>query len=78
MSEQLTPRPEWKMPEPPRDGLIPCAHAVGPDDGWDLYWATTDEPNEWADDGANIPWPFADDAFASVWDMRRAGFTYVD
>lgn len=69
----LRTREDWTMPPAPREGLVPCAHPVGPHDGWHLYWATPEETNapvgEW-----DIPWPFDYSASAKVADFEAIGF----
>lgn len=66
------PKAVWAMPEPPEPGVKPCAHLVGGEDGWSLYWASDDDRIEVYE--PEIPWPFGDDFLARDADMERAGF----
>jgi hypothetical protein len=72
-------REGWTMPEAPQPGAIAVAHCVGPEDGWDLYWATPeqvrDEPGERV---ADIPWPFDQDVYAGQADFDRLGFVSME
>lgn len=82
-SERLTPRPDWKMPDPPSPECIPYAYLVGGADGWDLFWSTSllaSGGEHWGAMGqpdkgdGTIPWPFDDEAFAKREDFAALGF----
>jgi len=80
---RLSPRDDWTMPPPPDRALIPVAYLVGPEDGWDLYWASEAEVDDHYSlpgtlDLVTIPWPFDDDAVAVAADMVAVGFRVLD
>ncbi len=74
----LSPRPEWKMPEPPSPECKPWAYLVGSNDGWDLYWATPEQADEgepWdKSDASFISWPFGLRDVAKMEDFVALGF----
>jgi len=79
-----TLRPDWKIPTPPAEGLLPCFHIIGPSDGADFFWATEEEisADTWAeasesDDRRINDWPFIEDVCPNG-SLEALGFRRVD
>ncbi len=71
----LKPRENWTLGNPPVPGAIPCAHMVGPDDGWSLWWGVIEPPSHASTD---IDWPFGPDDIATRADLEALGFHHVE
>lgn len=73
-------RSGWKMPEPPHPECKPYALLLGPDEGYDLFWATQQQAfdgDHWSDEHtgkAVIEWPFGQHDIVVMDDLKALGF----
>ncbi len=75
----LTPVPEWKMPDPPRDKCPDCSgklmpYAIHTGDSWYLCWDCENSCNAEELIESIIPWPFEADDYAYGSDLEPLGF----
>ncbi len=78
----LTPRPDWKMPDPPCDVCPDCGDKIEPQavntgDSWYLCWDCEKACNAEELIYSIIYWPFEVDDYADGHDLEPLGFYVV-